>query len=50
MRSASDFDRPYAGESQLQSLVFDDPGVSARSENLKRELTHTSSELRRILR
>ena len=28
MRTASDFDRPYPGQSDLQNLVYDDPGVS----------------------
>ena len=29
MRTASDFDRPYPGESVLQNLVYEDPGVSS---------------------
>ena len=28
MRTASDFDRPYPGQSELQGLLYDDPGVS----------------------
>ena len=28
MRTCSDFDRPYPGESVLQNLLFEDPGVS----------------------
>lgn len=28
MRTASDFDRPYPGQSDLQGLLYEDPGVS----------------------